>query len=59
MRHELRDELRDTGNGDFRVVQQNEDECLINDRFWDTQTLAPHQAHSHKLDASYTFGITY
>ncbi len=33
-------------------------ECLINDRLWDTLSMAPHQAHAHKLDASHTLGIT-
>jgi hypothetical protein len=32
-------------------MQQNEEECLINDRLWDTLSMAPHQAHAHKLDA--------
>lgn len=39
-------------------MQHRESECLKNDRLWDTQTMAPHQAHSHKLDASHTLGIT-
>jgi hypothetical protein len=32
--------------------------CLINDRLRDTLSMAPHQAHAHKLDTSHTWGIT-
>jgi len=57
-RHAWRDELRDTKNGHLRIVQHRESECLINDRLRDTLSMAPHQAHAHKLDTSHTWGIT-